>query len=69
MADALGGALLTVLVGSVTGAMGVPVFVAWVLRRAGHSPARGRRAGLTIWAATILWFGLAAWLVVGTPFV
>lgn len=60
--------MLTVLLAFVTGAMGVPIFVAWVLRRAGNHCATGRRAGLIIWTATVLWVGLAAWLVFTTPF-
>lgn len=68
MADRLGGALLTVAYGFVTGGIAAIVFLAWVLRKTGDPRAQGRGPLIGLWVATVGLVATAGWLVLGTPF-
>jgi len=55
---------LVVPLGFVTGAFGLPVFLAWVSRRAGRPEFQGWRVALYLWAATGVFVGMTAVLLI-----
>jgi len=63
VADRIGGALLTVALGFVTGAFGAAVFIAYVLRRVGDPRAQGRRAAVTICLGAAVFVGMAVYTI------